>query len=96
MTTKMHKEDLHKAVAKASGLDRKTVEAVLTALVVEVKAALAAGSQVSVEGLATLKVKDVAAKPERSGFNPITKAPMTVAAKPAHKKVVAKAGSNLL
>jgi len=94
--SKMHKDDLHKAVAKTSGQDRKTVEAVLTALVTEVKAALAAGLAVNVEGLATLKVKDVAAKPARQGFNPITKAPMTVAAKPAHKKVAAKAGTGLI
>lgn len=94
--SKMHKEDLHKNVAKTSGTDRKTVESVLAALVTEVKAALAAGLDVNVEGLATLKVKDVAAKAERQGFNPITKAPMTVAAKPAHKKVSAKAGTGLI
>jgi len=42
-----------------------------------------------------LVVRDTPAKPERKGVNPFTKEPMTIAAKPASKKIVARPTGDL-
>ena len=52
--------------------------------------AIAKGEEVVLPGIAKITVKEVPAKPAKQKINPFTKQMITVAAKPASKKVKAK------
>lgn len=85
----MNKSELIAAVAEKSGLKRKDAGAAVDALVEVVGDKLKAGEEVSIIGFGTFGVKERA---ERTGRNPRTKEPITIA---AAKSPVFKPGKGL-
>lgn len=84
------KTQLIESIVLQSGLDKKTVTTVLASLGNVVQSSLRAGQSVAIPDLAKFSVKEKPATPERPGINPFTRASITIAAKPASKKVVVK------
>jgi nucleoid DNA-binding protein len=82
-------------VAQGAGQTKAAVELVLSAMRDLCVAEMKAGSVVSVPGLVKLKVVEKKATSERQGINPFTKATITIAAKPASKKVKVMAAKAL-
>jgi DNA-binding protein HU-beta len=84
-------------LAGASDLDKKSVNRVFDALQDLIRKQLSARGpgEFVVPGLVKLRVVKKPATKERQGINPFTKEPMTIAAKPASKKVRATALKNL-
>lgn len=84
-------------LASASDLDKKSVNRVFDALQDLIRKQLSARGpgEFVVPGLVKLRVVKKPATKERQGINPFTKEPMTIAAKPASKKVRATALKNL-
>lgn len=85
----MNKEELINAVAEQAGLSKKDTEAVITAALETITAALKEGDKVQLVGFGSFEVKKRA---ERVGRNPKTKEAITI---PASKVPVFKAGKAL-
>lgn len=85
----MNKAELVSAIAAEAGLSKVDAKKALDAVVKSVSDALVAGDKVSLVGFGTFSVADRAA---RSGINPATKQPITIAAKKVAKF---KAGAEL-
>ena len=73
----MNKTELIAAMAEASGLSKKDCEAALAAFITTTESALKAGNKVQLVGFGSFEVKHSA---ERTGLNPRTKEPVTIAA----------------
>ena len=73
----MNKTELVAAMAEKSGLTKKDAEKALAAFVESVEGALKEGDKVQLVGFGTFEVKTRAA---RTGINPQTKQPVTIAA----------------
>lgn len=73
----MNKQEFIKAVANKAELSLKDAAAAVEAYGAVVAEALKAGDKVAIANFGSYEVKD---KPERQGFNPITKQPITIAA----------------
>ena len=73
----MNKAELINAVAAAADVSKKDAEAVITAAVETITAALKEGEKVQLVGFGSFEVKHRA---ERTGLNPRTKEPVTIAA----------------
>lgn len=85
----MNKTDLIDSMASKSGLNKKTSEAALNALILSIEDAIASGDKVGLVGFGTFEVKERAA---RKGRNPQTKELIDIA---ASKAPVFKAGKGL-
>ncbi len=85
----MNKTDLTNAIAAQAGLTKVDAKKALDATIEAITAALKAGEKVSLIGFGTFAV---AQRPERQGINPLTKAPIKIAAK---KQAKFKAGAEL-
>lgn len=85
----MNKTELIAAVAEKANLSKKDTEAVITAAINTVTAALADEEKVQLVGFGSFEVKKRA---ERTGLNPRTKEPVKIA---ATKVPVFKAGKAL-
>ena len=73
----MNKTELIAAVAAKTDLSKKDSEKALTAIVDTIVAELAAGNKVQIVGFGTFEARQRAA---RKGINPLTKAPIEIAA----------------
>ena len=73
----MNITELIAAMAEASGLSKKDCEAALAAFITTTESALKAGNKVQLVGFGSFEVKHRA---ERTGLNPRTKEPVTIAA----------------
>lgn len=73
----MKKADLIKAVAEASGVNQKNVDAVLTAFTLVTMKSLSQGNEVTIQDIGKLSVKERAA---RTGRNPATGETIQIAA----------------
>lgn len=82
-TNRMSKTELIEAVATASGLEKKQVNAVLDALNNVIYKELKADREVTIPGLLKLTSVKKPAVPAREGINPFTKEPTMFKAKPA-------------
>ena len=85
----MNKADLTNAIAEKSGLTKADSKKALDAVLESIGGALKAGDKVSLIGFGTFAIAERSA---RQGINPLTKQPMTIAAK---KVVRFKAGADL-
>lgn len=85
----MNKTELVNAIAAKAGLSKVDAKSALDAAVAAVSEALAAGDKVSLVGFGTFSVVEKAA---RTGFNPLTKTSIEIAAR---KAVKFKAGAEL-
>jgi DNA-binding protein HU-beta len=84
----MKKADLIKAVAEASGVNQKNVDAVLTAFTLVTMKSLSQGEEVTIQDIGKLSVKERAA---RTGRNPATGETIQIAAGKAVTFKAAKA-----
>jgi nucleoid DNA-binding protein len=73
----MKKADLIKAVAEASGVNQKNVDAVLTAFTLVTMKSLSQGEEVTIQDIGKLSVK---ARAARTGRNPATGETIQIAA----------------
>ena len=85
----MTKVELVNAVAEKTGLSKKDSEKAVSAVFASITEGLKTGEKLSLVGFGTFEVKERAA---RSGINPRTKEPITIA---ASKSPVFKAGKAL-
>lgn len=85
----MNKSELISAIAAESGLSKADSKRALDAFVASVSKAVKAGERVSLVGFGTFNVVERGA---RIGVNPVTKAPIEIAAK---KVVKFKPGAEL-
>ncbi len=85
----MTKVELVSAVAEKTGLSKKDSEKAVSAVFASITESLKKGEKLSLVGFGTFEVKERAA---RSGINPRTKEPITIA---ASKSPVFKAGKAL-
>ena len=85
----MNKAELINAVAEAADVSKKDAEAVITAAVETITAALKEGEKVQLVGFGSFEVKKRAA---RTGRNPISKETIQI---PASQTPVFKAGKAL-
>jgi Bacterial nucleoid DNA-binding protein len=84
---RMSKSEFVEAIASQSGLDKKQVSAVLSALTDVVYKELKAQNEVVLPGLVKLTSVTKPAVPEREGINPFTKEPTMFKAKPERKVI---------
>jgi nucleoid DNA-binding protein len=84
---RMSKTEFVDAIANQSGLDKKQVNAVLSAMTDVVYKELKAENEVVIPGLLKLTSVTKPAVPEREGINPFTKEKTTFKAKPARKVI---------
>lgn len=73
----MNKTEMIENVAKATGMKKKDIEAVMVAFVDTIEQALVNGEKVQISGLGSFDVKERA---ERIGRNPKTKEKITIPA----------------
>ncbi|MBR0046562.1 MAG: HU family DNA-binding protein [Bacteroidaceae bacterium] len=85
----MNKTELVSSIAEKAGLSKADAKKALDACVESIVDALKAGDKVSLIGFGTFAVSE---RPARQGINPLTKAPITIAAKKVAKF---KAGADL-
>ena len=85
----MNKTEFIAAVAAKEGLEKKTAEKAVNAVIACVGDALAAGDKIQIAGFGTFEVNE---RPERQGVNPATGAKIVI---PARKVVKFKAGADL-
>jgi nucleoid DNA-binding protein len=85
--SRMSKTEFVEAIAGQSGLDKKQVNAVLTALTDVVYKELKSENEVVIPGLVKLTSVTKPAVPEREGINPFTKEKTMFKAKPARKVI---------
>ncbi len=76
----MNKGEFLKAFASNANISAKDAGVAYDAFVATVTKALSAGEKIQLTGFATLELKD---KPAREGINPLTKAPISIAASKA-------------
>ena len=76
----MNKTELIKAIAGKAGLTQKDAVASVDAFIEVIADALKAGDKVAIANFGTFEIK---AKAARTGFNPITKQPIKIAASKA-------------
>ena len=91
-TKKLTKAQVILALSEQTELSKKDVSRVfeaLSVLVAEQLVGRGAPGEVTIPGLFKLKAVKKPATKEREGINPFTKEPITIAAKPASKKVKA-------
>jgi DNA-binding protein HU-beta len=88
-SSKLTKTQIIAAVAEGAGVDKRTVSAVLDAIVELVGKQLGANGpgEIVLPGLVKLKAKTTPATDDRNGSHPITKQPMVIKGKPASRKV---------
>ena len=84
---RMSKSEFVEAIANQSGLEKKQVSAVLSALTDVVYKELKAQNEVVLPGLVKLTSVTKPAVPEREGINPFTKEPTMFKAKPERKVI---------
>ncbi len=84
----MNKTELVAAMAEKAGLSKKDAEAALKAFTETVTDELKKGEKIALVGFGTFEVSERAA---REGRNPLTGAPMTIAASKAPKFKAGKA-----
>jgi DNA-binding protein HU-beta len=84
---RMSKTEFVEAIANQSGLDKKQVNAVLSALTDVVYRELKAQNEVVIPGLVKLTSVTKPAVPEREGINPFTKEKTMFKAKPERKVI---------
>ena len=84
---RMSKSEFVEAVANQSGVDKKQVNAVLSALTDVVYKELKAQNEVVLPGLVKLTSVTKPAVPEREGINPFTKEKTMFKAKPERKVI---------
>ncbi|MDD4699484.1 MAG: HU family DNA-binding protein [Oscillospiraceae bacterium] len=82
----MNKSELITAIAEKAELSKKDADKALTTVIETITEQLKAGDKIQLVGFGTFEVRDRA---ERSGINPQTKEPITIA---ASKAPVFKAG----
>lgn len=85
----MNKQELVNAIAEESGLTKENSKKALDGFIKAVSTELKNGGNVQLIGFGTFEVKE---QGERQGINPLTKQPITIAAK---KVVKFKAGAQL-
>ena len=73
----MNKQEFIKAVANKAELSLKDAAAAVEAYGAVIAEALKAGDKVAIANFGSYELKE---KPERQGFNPLTKQPITIAA----------------
>lgn len=73
----MNKTEMIENVAKATGMKKKDIEAIMVAFVDTIELALVNGEKVQISGLGSFDVKERA---ERVGRNPKTKEKITIPA----------------
>ncbi len=73
----MNKTEFIKAVANKADISLSDATAAVDAYIAVVGEALKAGDKVAIANFGSYELKE---KPERQGFNPITKQPITIAA----------------
>ncbi|MBD5092446.1 MAG: HU family DNA-binding protein [Clostridiales bacterium] len=73
----MNKTEFIKAIADKADISLSDATAAVNAYTAVLTEALKAGDKITLGGFGTYEVKE---KPERQGFNPITKQPITIAA----------------
>lgn len=78
----MNKSELISAIAEKSGLNKTDSKKALDALVAAVTETLKSGDKIALVGFGTFSVVE---KGERTGINPATKQPITIAAKKVAK-----------
>jgi DNA-binding protein HU-beta len=91
-TTKLTKAQVILALSEQTELSKKDVARIfeaLSALVAKQLVGRGGPGEVTIPGLLKLKAVKKPATKEREGINPFTKEPITIAAKPASKKVKA-------
>ena len=84
----MNKAELVAAIAEKTALSKKDSEKVLKAFIDVVTEELAKGGKVQLVGFGTFEVVD---RPARTGRNPLTNEPITIAASKAPKFKAGKA-----
>lgn len=84
----MNKAELVSAIAERTGFSKKDSEKALKAFIDVVTEELAKGGKVQLVGFGTFEVVD---RPARTGRNPLTNAPITIAASKAPKFKAGKA-----
>ena len=84
----MNKTELVAAMAEKAGLSKKDAEAALKAFTETVTDELKKGEKIALVGFGTFEVSE---RGEREGRNPLTGAPMTIAASKAPKFKAGKA-----
>lgn len=85
----MNKTELSKTVAVKAGLTQAQAKKAVDAAIEAITEALKTGDKVALIGFGTFSVAE---RPEREGINPLTKAPIKIAAK---KQAKFKAGAEL-
>jgi DNA-binding protein HU-beta len=85
----MNKTELVSSIAEKAGLSKADSKKALDACVEAIVEALKGGDKVSLVGFGTFAISE---RPARQGINPLTKAPITIAAKKVAKF---KAGADL-
>lgn len=85
----MNKTELVSSIAEKAGLSKADSKKALDACVEAIVEALKSGDKVSLVGFGTFAISE---RPARQGINPLTKAPITIAAKKVAKF---KAGADL-
>lgn len=83
----MSKSKFVEAIATRLGVSKSEASKFVDAYAEASIEALKAEGETTLPGLVKVALKDIPAKPERQGINPFTKQPVTIAAKPATKKV---------
>ncbi len=73
----MTKKDLVEKVAASTGVSKKDADAIISATVNEIKAAVAAGESVQFVGFGTFEARK---RNARTGINPLTKEKVEIAA----------------
>lgn len=89
------KNELISELATRTGATKTDVEGLLNSLAKVASDNLRRGNGFNVPGIARLKIRATAARPARPGRNPATGESITIAAKPAGKKVVAAVDADL-
>ena len=86
----MTKTQFTEALATTMGITKSEASKVIDAYATTATASLKANGEITLPGLVKLTLKDTPAQPECQKMNPFTKQMVTVAAKPASKKVKVK------
>jgi DNA-binding protein HU-beta len=86
---KLTKTQIIQSISETSGLDKRSVNGVLDALLGLAKSQLGPDGpgELTIPGLVKLKAKSTPATQDRQGVNPFTKEPMTIKGKPASRKI---------
>lgn len=85
----MNKTQLVQSLIADSDISKKQAQHLLEALATLASTSLKSDGTFTIPGIVKLTLKDKPATAERQGINPFSKAPVTIPAKPASKKVKA-------